>query len=61
MSPWPVGHQNIGFLVSGPFSNHRHGDKFEQNLKRQIDPYAAKKKGAALGIRKVMNEGGDVI
>jgi hypothetical protein len=48
-------------LVSGPFSNHRHGDKFEQNLKRQIDPYAAKKKGAALGIRKVMNEGGDVI
>lgn len=33
VSPWLVGEQDVGFLVSSHFSSHGPGDKFEQNLK----------------------------
>lgn len=49
VSPWLVGEQDVGFLVSSHFSNHGHGDKFEQNHE-EADGFLCTQRGWCPGL-----------
>lgn len=61
MSPWLVGEQNMGFLVSSHFSSHRPGDKCGQNLKEANRLRCHQERVLPLRFRLVMCEGRDVL